>query len=87
MKIFYDGSNMWASQYHCASSPVVVGDWVYFQAPDAYLWRMKTDGSSAHVVGIDSMTSSRPFVISDENNISVFFRGTNDALWRLLVNV
>jgi lysine-specific metallo-endopeptidase family protein/uncharacterized protein DUF5050 len=68
-----------------ATSPFVHKDWVYFAGtPEQYLWRMRTDGSAQNVIG-ESYTKSTPFVVTG-NMEFVFFRGTNDALWRGLLD-
>jgi hypothetical protein len=74
MKIYRDGGKATKLDHTCNSSPVVVAGWVFFQGTDNYLWRMKPDGSGAHIVGGDSATRSRPFVVDVGGKVSVFFQ-------------
>jgi hypothetical protein len=69
---------------YTASSPVVVGDWVYFQGTDNSLWRMKwrveTDETDPPVNIGGAKTRSAPFVTSDG---WVWFQGENNALEKM----
>jgi hypothetical protein len=85
-----DGNRLWKmrtdgtersnpGRRHTYSSPVVVGDWVYFQWQRNFLWRMRTNGDDPKVIGRDAASASAPFVADGW----VYFRGTKDELFRV----
>ena len=62
-----------------ASSPVVLGNLVFFRGTDNKLWQMNTDGTGQNQIN-GNTTKDTPFVTSDG---WVYFQGTDNALWKV----